>query len=46
MVWGLYIGWLITPVVNYGWEINVMNHIRLASAFEDLETGTLLRQMR
>jgi hypothetical protein len=39
MVWGVYIGWLTTPVVNYGWEITVMNHLRLMTAYEDLETG-------
>lgn len=39
MVWGVYIGWLTTPVVNYGWEITVMNHLRVMTAYEDLETG-------
>jgi Phosphotransferase enzyme family len=43
MVWNVYVGWLTTPVVNYGWEINVMNHLRLITAFEDLETGKLVR---
>jgi hypothetical protein len=43
MVWNVYVGWLTTPVVNYGWEINVMNHLRLVTAFEDLETGKLVR---
>jgi Phosphotransferase enzyme family len=43
MIWNVYVGWLTTPVVNYGWEINVMNHIRLVTAFEDLETGKLVR---
>jgi len=42
MVWGVYIGWLTTPVVNYGWEITVMNHLRTMTAYEDLETGRLL----
>lgn len=42
MLWGLYIGWLITPVINYGWEITVQNHLRMLSAFEDLETQKLL----
>jgi hypothetical protein len=45
VVWGVYIGWLTTPVVNYGWEINVMNHLRLMTAFEDLETRRLLEAM-
>jgi Phosphotransferase enzyme family len=43
MIWNVYVGWLTTPVVNYGWEINVMNHLRLVAAFEDLETGKLVR---
>ena len=42
MIWAVYIGWLTTPVVNYGWEINVMNHLRLTTAYEDLETGKLV----
>lgn len=45
MVWGVYIGWLTTPVVNYGWEITVMNHLRIMTAFEDLETGKLLEAL-
>jgi hypothetical protein len=39
MVWGVYIGWLTTPVINYGWEVTVMNHLRLMTAYEDLETS-------
>lgn len=46
MIWGVYIGWLTTPVVNYGWEINVMNHLRLMTAYEDLETGDLVAALR
>ncbi|MGI4748741.1 MAG: phosphotransferase, partial [Janthinobacterium lividum] len=42
LVWGVYIGWLTTPVVNYGWEINVLNHLRLTTAYEDHETGRLV----
>lgn len=37
-VWGVYIGWLTTPIENYGWEICVNNHIRLLTAYQDLET--------
>jgi hypothetical protein len=39
--WNVYIGWLTTPVVNYGWEICVMAHLRVMTAFEDLETAKL-----
>lgn len=42
MVWGVFIGWLITPVVNYGWDITVMAHLRTMTAYEDLETGKLI----
>jgi len=45
LVWGVYIGWLTTPVVNYGWEINVINHLRLMTAYEDLETGRLIQML-
>lgn len=42
MVWGVYIGWLTTPVVNYGWEVSVINHLRVMTAYEDLETSRLV----
>jgi len=45
-VWNVYIGWLTTPVVNYGWEISIMAHLRVMTAFEDLETKKLLAEMR
>jgi Ser/Thr protein kinase RdoA (MazF antagonist) len=45
MVWGLYIGWLTTPVVNYGWEVSVMAHLRMTTAYEDLETGKLIDRL-
>jgi Phosphotransferase enzyme family len=45
MVWGLYVGWLTTPIVNYGWEINVMNHLRLMTAYEDLDTARLVAEV-
>jgi Phosphotransferase enzyme family len=45
LVWGVYVGWLTTPVVNYGWEINVLNHLRLTTAFEDHETARLVAEL-
>jgi len=45
MIWGVYIGWLTTPVVNYGWEINVVNHLRLMTAYEDLDTASLIAEL-
>lgn len=46
LIWGVYIGWLTTPVVNYGWEINVLNHLRLTTAYEDHETAKLVDEIR
>jgi hypothetical protein len=37
-IWGLVIGWLITPTENYGEAITVANISRLAAAVQDLET--------
>jgi hypothetical protein len=45
LVWGVYVGWLTTPVVNYGWEINVVNHLRLTTAYEDHDTAGLVREV-
>jgi Ecdysteroid kinase-like family len=42
IVWSLYVGWLIVPIVTYGWEVNFMNHLRLTTAYEDHETGRLI----
>jgi aminoglycoside phosphotransferase (APT) family kinase protein len=44
-VWGVYIGWLTTPVINYGWEITVANLLRVTTAVEDLDTLAELRAM-
>ncbi|MDA2992195.1 MAG: phosphotransferase, partial [Actinomycetota bacterium] len=43
--WCFYIGWLTTPVENYGWEINVANQIRLATAYRDLESKAALEAL-
>ena len=37
-IWGLVIGWLITPPQNYGEAITVANLERLVAAVQDLET--------
>lgn len=42
IVWGVYIGWLTTPVVNYGWEVSVIAHLRTMTAYEDLDTRKLV----
>lgn len=45
LVWGVYVGWLTTPVINYGWEINVLNHLRLTTAYEDHDTAKLVAEI-
>jgi hypothetical protein len=45
VVWGVYVGWLTTPIANYGWEINVVNHLRLTTAYEDLDTARLVKEV-
>jgi hypothetical protein len=42
LIWGVYIGWLTTNIANYGWEICVLNHLRLTTAFEDHDTARLV----
>ena len=37
-IWGLVIGWLITPTENYGEAITAANLSRLVAAVQDLET--------
>lgn len=37
-IWGLVIGWLITPTENYGEAITAANLDRLVTAVQDLET--------
>jgi hypothetical protein len=37
-IWGLVIGWLITPTENYGEGITAANISRLVTAVRDLET--------
>jgi hypothetical protein len=37
-IWGLVIGWLITPTENYGEAITAANISRLVAAVQDLET--------
>ena len=43
MAWGLVIGWLICPPVNYGQKIWLANVNRLVAACVDLKTFDLLR---
>jgi hypothetical protein len=42
MAWGLVIGWLICPPVNYGQKIWMANVNRLVAACVDLRTFDLL----
>jgi hypothetical protein len=41
-LWGLVIGWLITPSVNYGEDITSANIERTAKAVVDLDVYSLL----
>ncbi|MCH9828710.1 MAG: ecdysteroid 22-kinase family protein [Gammaproteobacteria bacterium] len=45
MIWGLYIGWLTTPASHYGPTVTTVSLLRMAAAFEDLDTGRLVRQL-
>lgn len=45
LIWGVYIGWLTTNIANYGWEICVLNHLRLTTAYEDHETAKLVAEL-
>ncbi|HVN50441.1 MAG TPA: phosphotransferase [Acidimicrobiales bacterium] len=45
VAWCLYIGWLTTPVDNYGWSVNIVNHIRLATAYRDLATAAAIADL-
>lgn len=45
VAWCFYIGWLTTPLDNYGWEISVGNHIRLATAYRDLDTKAAIDRL-
>jgi hypothetical protein len=38
VIWGLVIGWLMTPPINYGQQITAANIERLVTAAQDLET--------
>jgi hypothetical protein len=42
MIWGLVIGWLITPPVNYGAAITEANISRMVTACEDLDAFSAL----
>jgi hypothetical protein len=45
-IWGVYIGWLTTPIVNYGWEVNIMAHLRVTTAYEDHQTRRLVAELQ
>ena len=45
VAWGAYIGWLTTPVDNYGWQVNVANHLRLFTAYRDLDTARAIEDV-
>jgi hypothetical protein len=45
LVWCLYIGWLTVPLINYGWEITLLNHLRIVAAYEDHQTAKLMTEI-
>lgn len=44
--WNTYIGWLTCPIENYGWEINVANHVRLLTAYRDLDSASAIEAIK
>lgn len=44
-LWGVYIGWLTCPITNYGWEVNILAHLRVTTAFEDHDTKRLVAEL-
>jgi aminoglycoside/choline kinase family phosphotransferase len=42
LLWSLYVGWLTTPVANYGEALNRVNLTRTATACADHETERLI----
>jgi len=40
-----YLGWLTAPRENYGLEVCVIGNHRTKAAFQDMETGQLVREM-
>jgi hypothetical protein len=45
MAWCLYIGWLTSPTENYGWEITVANHVRIGTAYRDLDSSSAIEAL-
>ncbi|MBB4632005.1 phosphotransferase [Sphingosinicella soli] len=45
LIWGFFIGWLITPRINYGPGINQENVLRMKSAMADHDTMSLVREL-
>ena len=45
VAWCAYVGWLTTPIDNYGWDVTVMNHVRLLTAYRDLETAAAIASL-
>jgi hypothetical protein len=46
MIWGLVIGWLITPPQNYGVEITRANISKMVNAMQDLDTLAVIPQSK
>lgn len=46
ILWSLYVGWLTTPIANYGEALNIANLTRTSTAFADHDTGRLVDALR
>lgn len=45
LLWSFYVGWLTTPVANYGEALNRANLIRTGAAIADHQVFTLMRAL-
>ena len=45
MLFGFYLGWLPCPRDNYGWEVFVLAHLRMAVACDDHDSMKLVREL-
>jgi hypothetical protein len=45
ILWSFYVGWLTTPITNYGEAINRANLFRISEAFADHETLRLAKAL-
>ena len=44
-LYSFYLGWLTSPRENYGLEVSIMGNHRTKAAYQDLETGKLIKDL-